>query len=89
MIEIYGKPHCAFCDHAKKMLTERNIEFGYTELLAQQQQQQQSDVNYISREEFVKLFPSAKAVPQVLVDGKHLGGYPELKKYLERQYDSV
>jgi glutaredoxin len=87
MIEIYGKPHCAFCDHAKKLLTERNIEFSYTELLIQQKQQ--PDVNYISREEFVKLFPSAKAVPQVLVDGKHLGGYPELKKYLERQYDCV
>ena len=36
--------------------------------------------NNITRDEFIEKFPDAKTVPYILVDGKPIGGYEQLKK---------
>jgi glutaredoxin 3 len=33
-----------------------------------------------NREEFFKLFPDAKSFPQIIINGKHIGGYNEAEK---------
>ena len=35
-----------------------------------------------NREEFFKIFPDAKSFPQIIISGKHIGGYNEAEKYL-------
>lgn len=81
MIKIYGKPNCVFCDRAKKLSTSRAMEYNYIELDVGQPRL--PDVEYISRDDFMKLFPEARAVPQILVDGVHVGGFKELQEYLK------
>jgi glutaredoxin len=36
----------------------------------------------ITIEEFKEMFPEARTVPQIVVDGKHIGGYTELEHYI-------
>jgi glutaredoxin 3 len=36
--------------------------------------------NNITRDEFIEKFPDARTVPYILVDGKPIGGYEQLKK---------
>jgi glutaredoxin len=78
MIEIYGKPNCAYCEQAKQLLESRGIPYQYIEVVATAA----TTGDQISREDFVEKFPSAKMVPQIVVQGQHLGGFAELKQYL-------
>jgi glutaredoxin len=79
MIEIYGKPQCNYCEQAKILLELKKIPYQYIEVVATAA----TTGDQISREDFVEKFPSAKMVPQVVVQGQHLGGFAELKHYLE------
>ena len=36
----------------------------------------------ISRDAFFEKFPNAKTVPQIEINGEHIGGYNELEKWL-------
>lgn len=66
---VYSKPNCPNCVQAKTLLSNKSIE--YIEIVIG------SD---ITREEFFSLFPEARAVPQIILDEKHIGGYQELVK---------
>ena len=73
MIEIYGTDSCVFCDKAKDLLEMYQKEYTY--------------INVTETEDttaaFFKKFPDVRTVPQLaLSDGFHIGGYTELKKWL-------
>jgi glutaredoxin 3 len=68
MIIIYSKKDCPNCVKAKALAKD------YTEAIIGED---------ISREDFMILFPEARTVPQIIIDGKHIGGYTELVEYLE------
>ena len=73
MIEMYGTNDCVFCDKAKDLLEMYQKEYTY--------------INVIETEDmtaaFFKKFPDVRTVPQLaLSDGFHIGGYTELKKWL-------
>ena len=70
-IEIFGKPDCIHCEKAKFLCKQREIEFSYKEL------DKDFDFDFIK-----KSFPNARTFPQIRVDGKHVGGYEDLSKYL-------
>ena len=36
-----------------------------------------------TREYFFKKFPNARTFPQIIIDGKNIGGYQELEKWLQ------
>ena len=40
--------------------------------------------NDYSMDEFFKKFPNAKTFPQIIINEEHVGGYTELKKWLEQ-----
>lgn len=70
---VWSKHHCAYCDQAKALLTQRDIEFeekkigdGYT------------------REELLEAVPTARTVPQIFIGEELIGGFTELKQHLER-----
>ena len=37
-----------------------------------------------NRDDFFKKFPNARTFPQIIIDKKHIGGYFELKKWLDQ-----
>ena len=73
MIEIYGTDNCVFCDRAKELLQMYNKEYTYIDVT------ETEDMTAA----FFKKFPDVRTVPQLaLSDGFHIGGYKELKKWL-------
>ena len=70
-IEIYSKTNCVFCEKAKTRLQKHNPKIHML------------DKDY-SKEDFFKKFPNAKTFPQIIINNTHVGGYYELKKWLDR-----
>ncbi len=68
-ITIYSKDNCPNCLKAKNILKKY---FPKIIMLGKD----------ISREDFFLKFPSAKQVPQVVINGKHVGGFKEVEKWL-------
>lgn len=63
-IEIYTSPLCGYCHRAKTLLTKKGVAF--TEI----------DVTDVigARDEMVTRAGGQKTVPQVFIDGRHIGG---------------
>ena len=70
-IEIYSKTNCVFCEKAKIKLQKHNPKIFML------------DKDY-SRNGFFKKFPNAKTFPQIIINKEHVGGYAELKRWLEK-----
>ena len=66
MIEIWSKPQCPFCDMAENLCIQKDFEYKKYML----------DEDF-SRVQFMEKFPTARTFPQILVDGKLIGGYTE------------
>ncbi len=58
---------CIYCDMALNLLNERQLNYKLLIL----------DRDF-TRPEFQKMVPNAKTFPQVIIDGKSIGGYEEL-----------
>ena len=69
--EIYSKSNCIFCDKAKMLLRKHNPKIYML------------DKDY-SKEDFFKKFPNARTFPQIIINTENVGGYAELKKWLEQ-----
>ena len=74
MIEIWGKPHCPFCEKAKFLCQQQRYQFTYKQL----------DEDF-TREELLEQFPEARTFPQIRTDGEYIGGYDEFKKWHEKR----
>lgn len=71
---VYTKDNCPYCVKAKALLKSYGIAYAETVIGKD-----------ITREEFLDIFPTAKTVPQIILDGERIGGYSEVQTYLERQ----
>ena len=67
MIKMYTMTICPYCSAAKRLLTERGFE--YEEINIQHEG--------ITREKLVEL-TGGRTVPQIIIDGKPIGGYDQL-----------
>ena len=65
-IEIYSSLRCPFCHRAKKLLSDKGVSF------------KEIEVDAALRDEMVKRSNGARTVPQIFIDGKHIGGSDEL-----------
>lgn len=75
MITIYTRDGCSFCDKAKALMTENNIQYS-----------EMSIGKNIQREEVIQKFPEVKLLPIVVsVDGTLLGGYEDLVKHVQQK----
>ena len=83
MITIYSKPSCTFCDQAKALLVSKGIEF--TELILDIGQEQDPHKTYVPVASLKERVPTARTVPQIFNDEDHIGGYMELRKFLQTQ----
>lgn len=69
--EIYTRNGCPYCDRIKKVLTGKGQQFTEHKLGSS-----------FDREGFYQQFGRGSTFPQVIMDGKRLGGCSESVKYL-------
>jgi len=69
---VWSKYHCSFCDQAKKLLNAKGIEF-----------EERKIGDGYTKEELLEAVPNARTVPQIFLDDKLIGGFTELKEYLD------
>jgi len=74
-ITVYSKPACVYCDKTKALLTR--LGFEYTEKVVTK------DITL--PELFEELGKQVRTIPQITIDGKHIGGYNELTEYFLEQ----
>ena len=70
-VEIYTLAYCPYCQKAKFFLKEHNLEFNEINC---------DDDEEIMREELTKKFNLSELAtfPQIVIDGKHIGGYTDM-----------
>ena len=76
MIEIYSKPACPYCVKAKALCEQNGYEFKYYML----------DEDF-TREKKKKKFPTARTFPQITVDGESIGGFDQLQKWHDTDWN--
>ena len=71
-VVVWSKDHCPYCDQAKALLGLHNIEFN------------ENKIGYgFTREDLLEAVPTARTVPQIVINGISIGGFTELRKYIE------
>lgn len=72
-VDIYTTAICPFCADAKKLLDKKGIKYHEISV----------DKDEAKRDEMIKLSGGSKSVPQIFINGKHIGGFDKLSE-LER-----
>ncbi|MFT4793602.1 MAG: glutaredoxin 3 [Paracoccaceae bacterium] len=72
-VEIYTTPICGFCHAAKRLLSSKGVAFKEYDVM----------VTPSLRAEMVKRAEGGRSVPQIFINGDHIGGCDELQA-LER-----
>ena len=70
---IYTKDNCIWCDRAKILLDSKKISYNEIDL--------SDDSERLKFYE--KIGDNVKTVPQVFIDDKRIGGFQDLKVYLD------
>jgi glutaredoxin len=69
---VWSKDSCPFCVQAKALLKQKNIEV------------EERNINQDwTREQLLEAVPNARTLPQIFLDDKLVGGFTELRKYLQ------
>ena len=68
---VWSKYHCPYCDQAKNLLQARGIPF-----------EEKKIGDGYSKEELLEAIPNARTVPQIFIDDQLIGGFSELREYL-------
>lgn len=71
-VSIFGTANCSYCDMAKKLCENFSVPYSYYDIATDTKA-----MNYLMDE--LGMF---KTVPQIFADGKHIGGFSELKELL-------
>ena len=69
---VWSKDNCTFCDQAKALLEQRNIAY-----------EEKKIGHGYTREDLLEAVPTARTVPQIFVNKNYVGGFTELRKYIE------
>jgi glutaredoxin 3 len=68
---VWSKYYCPYCDQAKALLKQKGIDF-----------EERKIGDGWSKEELLESVPTARTVPQIIINGQTIGGFIELKEYL-------
>ena len=67
-VEIYSSMYCPFCHRAKRLLSTKGVEFKEIDV----------DRDSARRAEMVERAKGRRTVPQIFIDGQHVGGCDDL-----------
>ncbi len=69
---VWSKYNCPYCDQAKALLTQKGLQF-----------EEKKIGDGYTKEDLLEAVPTARTVPQIFINDKLIGGFTELRKYLE------
>lgn len=69
-IEIFSGPDCSYCAMAKALLDQRGLAYREFDVAA--------SAEHLAS--FRRRLPREKALPQIIVDGVHIGGAEDLQQ---------
>ncbi|HEX7368749.1 MAG TPA: glutaredoxin 3 [Rhodanobacteraceae bacterium] len=67
-IEIYSTAICPYCTAAKKLLDSKGLSWRELRI----------DTDPAARREMLARVPGARTVPQIFINGVHVGGFDQL-----------
>lgn len=70
---VWSKYNCTFCDQAKALLKQKGYQVTENKI-----------GDGYTKEELLEAVPTARAVPQIFINEDYVGGFTELKQYLEK-----
>jgi glutaredoxin 3 len=73
-IEIYTKAFCPYCSRAKALLSSKGVDYEEFDIT----------MGGPKRQEMIQRADGRTTVPQIFIDGKHVGGSDDIAA-LERQ----
>ena len=68
---VWSKEKCPMCVQAKTLLKQHGIDY----------EERMVGVDW-TKEQLLEQVPNARSVPQIVIDGELIGGYVELRNYL-------
>lgn len=72
--EVFVRAGCGYCVAAKRLLVDRNIPFTERD---------------VSRPEVMaelkQRYPATRTVPQIFLNGQHIGGYDDLSHHFAKR----
>ncbi|MEC8461442.1 MAG: glutaredoxin [Pseudomonadota bacterium] len=75
-VTVYTKNHCGYCEAAKRLLSLCHLEY------------QEINIEHATNPESIlqdiRSYTSARTFPQIIFDGKCIGGYTELNAYVDQ-----
>ena len=69
---VWSKDQCPYCVQAKALLDSRGIEYEERNIMK----------GTWTKEQLLEAVPTARTLPQIFLDGDHIGGFSELKNKL-------
>jgi len=76
-VEIYSKASCQFCDSAKKVASRREWPVEVKSI---------DEAQYMT-ELTEKLGHTPRSVPQIFINGEHIGGYQKMVEWISVNAD--
>lgn len=67
-VEIYSSPFCGYCARAKRLLASKGVEYIEHDVMADSS----------LRDEMVQRAGGRSTVPQIFIDGQHVGGSDDI-----------
>jgi len=67
-VEIYSSPFCGYCHAAKRLLRDKGVDFTEIDVIEHPER----------RAEMVQRARGGRTVPQIFIDGKHIGGCDDM-----------
>ena len=65
---VYSQPFCGYCSAAKRLLTGKGAAFTEIDVMMEAGR----------RDEMIERSGGRRTVPQIFIDGRHVGGYDDL-----------
>ena len=65
---VYSTPFCGYCSAAKRLLTAKGADFTEIDVMFEAE----------TRDEMIERSGGRRTVPQIFIDGRHIGGYDDL-----------
>ncbi len=67
-ILVYSTPFCGYCGAAKRLLTAKGAEYTEIDVMMDPER----------RQEMLSKSGGRRTVPQIFIDGRHIGGFDDL-----------
>ena len=79
-VTVYSTAHCGFCTRAKVMLEKWGIDYDEVRI----------DGDNAAMTEFLEVTNGARTVPQIIIDGKPIGGFDDLTElHMDGELDEI